>query len=153
MSRKSNATELFSLCRRHQGSCGTKMKIEHLAIWVDDLEKMKQFYLTYFDLNCGEKYTNEKKGFTSYFLTFGDSQTRLELMNRKDIIDEPNKRGFAKGIAHFAISVGGKDVVNQLTERLRADHYTIESEPRTTGDGYYESVVLDPEGNYVEISG
>ncbi|WP_435525880.1 VOC family protein [Chryseobacterium indoltheticum] len=73
-------------------------------------------------------------------------------MNRQDIIQEPEQRGFMKGIAHFAISVGSKEAVNHLTERLRADHYTIESEPRTTGDGYYESVVLDPEGNYVEIS-
>jgi len=128
------------------------MKIEHLAIWVDNLETMRQFYLKYFDFTSGEKYTNEKKGFTAYFLMFGDGKTRLELMNRKDIIHEPNKRGFMKGIAHFAISVGGKEAVNQLTERLRADNYTIESEPRTTGDGYYESVVLDPEGNYVEIS-
>lgn len=128
------------------------MKIEHLAIWVDDLEKMRHFYLAYFDVTSGEKYTNEKKGFTAYFLQFEDSKTRLELMNRTDIVHEPNKRGFMKGIAHFAISVGGKEAVNNLTERFRADGYTIESEPRTTGDGYYESVVLDPEGNYVEIS-
>jgi lactoylglutathione lyase len=129
------------------------MKIEHLAIWVDDLETMRQFYMKYFGVTSGEKYTNEKKGFTSYFLTFEDGETRLELMNRKDIIHEPGKRGFAKGIAHFAISVGGKEAVDKLTEKLRADNYHIESEPRTTGDGYYESVVLDPEGNYVEISG
>ena len=83
---------------------------------------------------------------------FGDGKTRLELMNRADIINDPNKRGFMKGIAHFAISVGSKEAVNSLTERLRADNYIIKSEPRTTGDGYYESVVLDPEGNYVEIS-
>lgn len=128
------------------------MKIEHLAIWADDLEKMREFYLKYFDTASGEKYTNEKKGFTSYFLTFGESKTRLEIMSRLDISEEPQKRGFSKGLAHFAVSVGGKEAVNKLTERLRADHYIIESEPRTTGDGYYESVVLDPEGNYVEIS-
>ena len=128
------------------------MKIEHLAIWVDDLETMRSFYLTYFDLKSNEKYTNEKKGFCSYFLTFGDGKTRIELMNRADIVQETNKRGFTKGIAHFAISVGSKEVVNQLTERLRADNYTIIGEPRTTGDGYYESIVLDPEGNHVEIT-
>jgi lactoylglutathione lyase len=127
------------------------MKIEHLAIWVDDLEAMRMFYLTYFDVKSGEKYTNTKKGFASYFLMFGESKTRLEIMHRQDITDIPNRRGLMKGIAHFAISVGSKDAVNQLTERLRADKYIIESEPRTTGDGYYESVVLDPEGNYVEI--
>ncbi|WP_175622797.1 VOC family protein [Chryseobacterium schmidteae] len=128
------------------------MKIDHLAIWVDDLEKMREFYLSYFSVTSNEKYTNIKKGFTSYFLDLGEDKTRIELMNRQDIVQEPDKRGFMKGIAHFAISVGSKEAVNDLTERLRADNYTIESEPRTTGDGYYESVVLDPEGNYVEIS-
>jgi len=83
---------------------------------------------------------------------FGDGKTRLELMNRADIINEPNKRGFMKGIAHFAISVGSKEAVNSLTERLRADNYIIKSEPRTTGDGYYESVVADPEDNRIEIT-
>src|SRR5690606_40865351 len=126
------------------------MKIEHIAIWVDDLEKMRQFYLNYFDMTSGEKYTNIKKGFTSYFLTFGGGKTRIELMNKLDIIHEPAKRGVIKGIAHFAISVGGKEAVNNLTERLRTDNYIIESEPRTTGDGYYESVVLDPEGRSEE---
>ena len=128
------------------------MKIEHLAIWVDDLERIRDFYSTYFGFSSSEKYTNQKKGFTSYFLKFGDGKTRLELMNRKDIINEPVRRGFAKGIAHFAISVGSKEAVNKLTERLRNNNYNIESEPRTTGDGYYESVVLDPEGNIVEIT-
>lgn len=128
------------------------MKIEHLAIWVDDLEQMKDFYLKYFEVVSGEKYTNRTKGFTAYFLTFGEGNTRLELMNRIDITNTPNKRGFMKGIAHFAISVGGKDLVDSFTARFRADGYTIESEPRTTGDGYYESVILDPEGNYLEIS-
>jgi lactoylglutathione lyase len=128
------------------------MKIEHLAIWVDDLEKMRQFYSTYFNAVSNEKYINTKKGFTSYFLTFGENTARLELMNRTDIVDEPVRRGLMKGIAHFAITVGSKDDVNRLTERLRADHYTIESEPRTTGDGYYESVVLDPEGNHIELT-
>ncbi|MGN6601295.1 MAG: VOC family protein [Ginsengibacter sp.] len=128
------------------------MKIEHIAIWVDDLEKMCDFYSAYFGFNSSEKYTNEKKGFASYFLSFGEGKTRLELMNRKDITDGPRKRGLAKGMAHFAISVGSKDAVNTLTEKLRNDHYTIESEPRKTGDGYYESVISDPEGNLVEIT-
>lgn len=128
------------------------MKIEHIAIWVDDLEKMCDFYSAYFGFNSSEKYTNEKKGFASYFLSFGEGKTRLELMNRKDITDEPRKRGLAKGMAHFAISVGSKEAVNTLTEKLRNEHYTIESEPRTTGDGYYESVISDPEGNLVEIT-
>ena len=128
------------------------MKIEHLAIWVDDLEMMRRFYTTYFDAISNEKYTNAKKGFTSYFLAFGENKTRLELMHREDIPDSSAKRGFTKGIAHFAISAGSKENVDQLTERLRTDKYIIESKPRLTGDGYYESVVLDPEGNYVEIT-
>ena len=128
------------------------MKIEHLGVWVQDLELMRDFYLKYFDTVSGEKYINPKTQFQSYFILFGDGKTRLELMTRPDIISDNSKRGFNMGIAHFAISVGGKDKVNELTERLRNDQFTIFSEPRTTGDGYYESVVLDPEGNYLEIS-
>ncbi|MDQ6904669.1 MAG: VOC family protein [Bacteroidota bacterium] len=128
------------------------MKIEHLAIWVDDLETMKAFYLKYFDTNAGEKYTNEKNRYTAYFIYFGEGKTRLELMNKPNISPGIGQRGFTKGIAHFTISVGGKEKVNELTETLRSDGYKIFSEARTTGDGYYESVVLDPEGNYLEIS-
>jgi lactoylglutathione lyase len=128
------------------------MQIEHLAIWVRNLEEMRAFYLKYFETTAGEKYTNPTTHFTSYFILFGAGRTRLELMTRSGIEPNDNKRGFTMGLAHFAISVGGKERVNELTERLRKDNYTIFSQPRTTGDGYYESVVLDPEGNYVEIS-
>jgi lactoylglutathione lyase len=127
------------------------MKIEHLAIWVSDLEEMRIFYTHYFDLVSGEKYINDKKGFTSYFLTFGNGLSRIELMNRMDITTDYKNRGNILGLAHIAFSVGSKEAVNQLTERLRSDNYTIASEPRTSGDGYYESVVLDPEGNQIEI--
>ena len=128
------------------------MQIEHLALWVQDLEAMKDFYLNYFDVVSGPKYTNDAKHFTSYFINFGEGRTRLELMTNPNIQPYQGKRGYGMGLAHFAISVGGKDKVDALTERLRKDNFTIFSEPRTTGDGYYESVVLDPEGNYVEIS-
>jgi len=128
------------------------MKIEHLALWVDDLEAMRAFYLKYFDTTSGEKYTNEKNKYTAYFIYFGEEKTRLELMNKPDIAPSTGQRGFTKGIAHFTISVGGKENVDKLTETLRSDGYKIFSEPRTTGDGYYESVVLDPEGNYLEVS-
>ena len=128
------------------------MQIEHLAIWVSDLEGMRAFYLEYFETTSGEKYVNSRTTFDAYFIYFGGDRTRLELMTRPDIAPNDGRRGFTMGIAHFAISVGGKDKVNALTERLRKDNFTIFSEPRTTGDGYYESVVLDPEGNYVEIS-
>lgn len=127
------------------------MKIEHLAIWVNDIDLLREFYGEYFNVSCGEKYVNIKKNFVSYFLSFGENKTRIELMYIPDM-ESPISRGNIKGLAHFAISVGGKDFVNTLTERLREDGYTIVSEPRTTGDGHYESAVLDPEGNYVEIT-
>lgn len=128
------------------------MKIEHLAIWTKDLELMKDFYITYFDMTCGEKYVNEKKQFSSYFLSFPGSGARIELMHRPDILEQDGKKGLTNGFTHFAISTGSKESVNALTERLRSEHYIIASEPRTTGDGYYESVVLDPEGNHIEIT-
>lgn len=127
------------------------MKIEHLAIWVDNLELLRTFYMKYFNLSSGEKYVNTKRNYSAYFLSFGENKTRIELMHIPNMQD-PASRGNLKGLAHFAISVGEKDIVNELTERLRGDGYTIASEPRTTGDGYYESLVLDPEGNYVEIT-
>jgi len=126
------------------------MKIEHVAIWVDDLETLREFYMGYFDLSCGNKYVNPKKNFSSYFLSFGKDKTRIELMHIPDM-GAPASRGDLKGLAHFAFSVGGKEDVDRLTEKLRKAGYTIASEPRTTGDGYYESAVLDPEGNYIEI--
>lgn len=127
------------------------MKIEHLAIWVDDLELIRKFYMKYFNLNCGDKYVNPAKEFTSYFLSFGEDKTRIELMHIPNM-QKSFCKGNIKGLSHFAISVGGKDDVDALTEKLRIDGYTIISEPRTTGDGYYESAVFDPEGNYVEIT-
>lgn len=129
------------------------MKIEHIAVWVDDIEAMREFYTTYFDMICGEKYVNPNKGYTSYFLSFGDGCARIELMNRPDISSPATNRGMTKGWAHLSITVGDKEAVNCLTERLRSDGYTIAGEPRTSGDGYYESVVLDPEGNYIELLG
>jgi lactoylglutathione lyase len=128
------------------------IKIEHLAIWVNDLEKAKDFYVKYFDMVCGDKYHNPKKQFTSYFLSFKTSDVRIELMHRPDILEYVGKKGITNGFAHFAISVGSKQAVNELTEKLRTDNFTIEGEPRTTGDGYYESVILDTEGNLIEIT-
>ena len=128
------------------------MRIEHLAIWVQDLEGMKSFYRSYFGAKAGEKYRNDKKNFESYFLSF-DSGCRLELMNRPDIHALSLKPGEQfQGIIHFAISVGSKEEVDLLTERLRTDGYKVIEGPRTTGDGYYESVVLDPENNRIEVT-
>lgn len=128
------------------------MKIEHISLWVNDLEVMKIFYVKYFDMTANEKYTNSKKGFSSYFLSFKNDGTRIELMHRPDITDFLTQKGLLNGLTHFAISVGSKEQVDGLTEQLRQDGYTIEGEPRTTGDGYYESIVLDPEGNPIEIT-
>ncbi|WP_175074298.1 VOC family protein [Terribacillus sp. AE2B 122] len=125
------------------------MKIEHIAIWVKDIERMKNFYMRYFGAESNSLYVNEKKGFASYFLTFS-SGSRLELMKKVGVNKEmlPNQLGWA----HVAFSVGSKDEVDTLTKMIREDGYTIKGNPRTTGDGYYESVIEDPEGNTVEIT-
>ncbi|MCD6596333.1 MAG: VOC family protein [Bacteroidales bacterium] len=128
------------------------MKIEHLAIWVKDLERMKLFYETYFHGKSGELYVNHKKNFRSYFVSF-DEGCRLELMNNPAIpvsLNDISKQH--KGIIHFAISVGSKEKVDSLTDKLRKDGYKIAGEPRTTGDGCYESLILDPENNRIEIT-
>jgi lactoylglutathione lyase len=128
------------------------MKIEHIALWVRDLEMMKNFYVTYFDCKAGEIYHNTKKDFTSYFLFF-EKGCRLELMHMPGI--PPNENDIMKqhqGFIHFAVSVGNKNKVDSLTEKLRNDGYEIIGEPRTTGDGYYESVIFDTEDNRIEIT-
>jgi lactoylglutathione lyase len=127
------------------------MKIDHLAIWVNNLEAMKQFYVEFFNMKCSNIYENPNKGFTSYFLSFEDG-ARIELMHRNDITEMKNTRGLVMGITHFSISVGSKQKVDAFTDLIRASGYTIHGQPRTTGDGYYESVILDPEGNLVEIT-
>lgn len=126
--------------------------IVHIAIWVNNLELMKAFYLRYFNMHCGEKYVNASKQFASYFLSFANSPVKLELMQRVDILQSPLPKGNVNGLAHFAIATGSKEAVDALTEQLRADGIVIHGEPRWTGDGYYESVVLDPEGNLLEIT-
>ncbi len=127
------------------------MRIEHLAIWVADLEAMKDFYETHFNAKAGERYENPTKNFTSYFLDF-DRGARLELMHKPEIPFLVNQENERLGLVHFAISVGSKRKVNTFTEKLRSNGFSIVGEPRTTGDGYYESVVLDPEGNRIEIT-
>lgn len=125
------------------------MKIEHIALWTRDLERSKSFYETYFGGQANTKYSNPTKQFESYFLTFTDG-ARLELMQMPTIADGTSHQTL--GWIHIAMSVGSKAEVDVLTEQLRQDGYTIEGEPRTTGDGYYESVILDPDGNRIEIT-
>ncbi|ASW73523.1 hypothetical protein IQ37_11125 [Chryseobacterium piperi] len=129
------------------------MKIEHIALWCHNLKLMQRFYIDYFEMVSNEKYENPAKGFASYFLSFKENSfVRLELMHRPDIMDNDNTRGMIMGYAHLAISVGSKEKVDALTSRLRHDGFHIIGEPRTTGDGYYESIVGDPEGNWIEIT-
>ena len=129
------------------------MKIEHLAIWVKDLEKMRSFYENYFQAKAGEIYHNPKKDFHSYFLSFPSGDCRLELMHMPSV--PPSKDDVITqfmGYIHIAISIGSPNQVDELTERLRKDGFQIIGEPRWTGDGYYESVILGPEGNRIEIT-
>ena len=128
------------------------MKIEHIAIWTKNLERLKHFYETYFQAAAGLKYKNPEKGFESYFLTF-QSGARLELMYSSSLLDTENdQQSLQSGYAHLAISVGSKEDVDLLTQELVKDGYQRLDGPRYTGDGYYESVFLDPEGNRIEIT-
>ena len=129
------------------------MKIEHIAIWVKDIDKVSEFYRKYFGGNIQPLYHNPIKQFTSRFVTFEDG-ARLEVMNNPNVgtLTESMFHVEHLGIAHISFSVGSKEKVDLLTKEMSADGVTIVGEPRTTGDGYYESVVLDPEGNRIEIT-
>ena len=126
------------------------MRIEHAAIYVNDIEAEKKFFTRYFGASAGEMYHNKNTGFSSYFLSF-DGGARLEIMTAPGIQDM-DKLPLRTGFAHLAFSVGSCKEVDALTERLRADGYAVVSGPRVTGDGYYESCVLDAEGNRIEIT-
>ncbi len=124
------------------------MRVHHIAIWTFRLEELRNFYIRYFSGKSNEKYINPKKGFESYFIYF-DEGPSLELMSRTDVqntLIEENRLG----LTHFALAFQSKEDVLKTTEQLRADGYTIAGEPRTSGDGYFESVILDPDGNRVE---
>jgi lactoylglutathione lyase len=127
------------------------MKIDHVAFWVEDLEAMKNFYLQYFDVTCGERYVNPVKQFSSYFITFNNGNSRIELMHRPDIAASSGSRGFVTGIAHLAIIVGNREKVDAMVEQFRGDGFKVIGETRVSGDGYYEGVILDAEGNVIEL--
>lgn len=128
------------------------MKIEHIAVYTKDLEKSREFYEKYFNAKANEKYKNRNTGFQSYFLSFNEG-ARLEIMASPLINTEQNSIMLNLiGLAHFSISVGSKEKVLSLTETLRKDSYKIFGEPRLTGDGYFESIILDPDGNKIEIT-
>lgn len=126
------------------------MNIEHFAMYVLDLESTKDFFVRYFGAKPNNMYHNRETGFKSYFLTF-DSGTKLEIMTRPNL-NNTHKAPMRCGYIHLAMSVGSKEKVNELTENLRNDGYTVVSGPRTTGDGCYESCILGPENNLIEIT-
>ena len=126
------------------------MRIEHIALYVNDLEGAKNFFQTYFDAKANEGYHNLKTDFRSYFLTFADD-SRLEIMTKPDLTDSGDLLN-RFGYAHLAFSTGSKEAVDKLTAQMKADGYPVISGPRTTGDGYYESCVLGFEGNVIEIT-
>ena len=126
------------------------MYIEHIAMYVNDLEKTRRFFETYFGAVSNEEYHNLKTDFRSYFLRFDDG-ARLEIMHKPRMIDAEKVQD-RTGFAHIAFSLGSKAAVDELTERLRRDGYPVVSGPRTTGDGYYESCIVGIEDNQIEIT-
>lgn len=126
------------------------MKIEHIAMYVNDLEKTREFFIQYLGGRSNERYHNEKTGFSSFFISFDDG-ARLEIMKKPDMVnmDKPINR---TGYSHIAFSVGSKELVDELTNRLKRDGFEVVSGSRTTGDGYYESCVIVIEGNQIEIT-
>ena len=126
------------------------MKIEHIAMYVNDSEEARDFFVDYFGGKSNDGYHNPNTDFRSYFITFDDG-TRLEIM-KKPVMDDLDKPLNRTGFIHLAFSVGSKEAVDELTARLKSDGYEVVSGPRTTGDGYYESCIVGIEGNQIEIT-
>lgn len=127
------------------------MRIDHIALFCRDLEAMRQFFLDYFEAVSNEQYHNPRTGLRTYILSFTEGSTRLELMQRPDVADaDPSVA--AIGFIHVSFAVGSKRGVDLLTRRLADDGYPVLSGPRTTGDGYYESCILGPEGIQIEVT-
>ncbi len=126
------------------------MKIEHIALYVNDLEAARDFFVSYLGGKSNDRYHNPQTGFSSYFISF-ENGARLELMNKPGM-DDREKVPSRTGYAHIAFSLGDKEYVDELTERLRSDGYAVVSGPRTTGDGYYESCIVAVEGNQIELT-
>jgi lactoylglutathione lyase len=124
-------------------------RLEHVGLWVANIDRVASFYSKYFSATVGELYRNERKGFESRFLAFGGG-ARLEVMTRRDVTHAAAEEQL--GLAHVALCIGDEAAVDALAARLRADGVAVDSGPRRTGDGYYECVARDPEGNRVEIT-
>ena len=126
------------------------MRIEHVAMYVNDLEAARDFFIKYLGASSNDGYHNQKTGFRSYFLSFSDG-ARLEIMNKPQM-DDAEKTLARTGLIHIVFSVGSRERVDELTEELKRDGYEVVIGPRTTGDGYYESCVIGIEGNQIEIT-
>ena len=127
-------------------------RIEHIAVWTADIERLASFYAEYFGASIGAKYANPSKGFESRFLTF-QSGARLELMKTSMLRPVTYERGVQRmGMTHLALSLGSAHRVDEVTATLREAGFAIEDGPRWTGDGYYESVIIDPDGNRLELT-
>ena len=127
-------------------------RIEHIALWTEDIDRLAAFYHTYFEARVGDVYRNPSKGFESRFLAFGDG-ARIEVMRTTKVALQPSAPGAQRmGLTHLALAVGSDAQVDELTQRLRGDGHPVLDGPRRTGDGYYESIVLDPDGNRIEIT-
>ena len=126
------------------------MKIEHIALYVENLEGARNFFIKYLGAKANNGYHNPRTNFRSYFLSFEDG-ARLEIMQRPEMVNLP-KETARTGYAHIAFSVGSREKVDALTAELKADGYEVVSGPRITGDGYYESCIVAMEGNQVEIT-
>jgi len=129
------------------------MILEHVAIWTDNLEQLKQYYIKYFGATANEKYTSKQNQFHSYFLTF-KSGARIEIMTKPGIPDNKNDRvtDQHKGIIHLAFGVNTMNEVDEKANQLISDGFKILRGPRKTGDGYYEFETLDPDDNRLEVT-
>lgn len=126
------------------------MRIEHIAMYVNDLEKTKEFFVKYFNATSNEGYHNKTTDFRSYFLSFDDG-ARIEIMNKPQMMDDEKELN-RTGYIHIAFSLGSKEAVDAFSEKMKKDGYNVISGPRTTGDGYYESCIIGIEGNQIEVT-
>lgn len=125
------------------------MKLDHIALYVEDLEAMKDFYCRHFNATQNKKYHNPNSGLQTYFLSFDDG-ARLEIMQRPEM--SPRADGaFPLGYTHISFKLGSTESVDLLTRSLQESGCPLLNGPRVTGDGYYESVLADPEGNLIEL--
>lgn len=125
------------------------MKIAHMALWTQELERQAHFWVTFFDGEINKKYCSKNNpGFESYFVKIGEG-IAIELMTKPGLTQAVSDNN-ATGWVHLAIAVGGVENVDSMALRAKALGILVSS-PRTTGDGYYEAVIHDPDGNLIEI--